>query len=85
VEGNTEGIMGLCKFSKQPKQIKFTALYNGFKHFHYSVVDPLSKSSDNNRNNNKKRPTVEYPYQPINSQHRNMQFAYVIIRAVDSK
>jgi len=72
---------------KRPKQIKFTDLYNGFKHFHYSAADSQSKCSDNNNNNNNnnKRPTVEYPYQPINSQHRNMQFAYVIIRAVDSK
>lgn len=84
MEGHIEGIKRLCKFSERPEQINLTALYKSFQHFHYSVVDTLCKSSDNN-NKKKKRPTVEYPYQPINPQQRNMQFAYLIIRAVDSK
>jgi hypothetical protein len=90
VEGHTEGIMRLCKFSKLPKQIKFTALYNGFKHFHYSAVDPQSKISDdndnnnNNNNNNNKDQQSSTRINQSTQQHRNMQFAYVIIRAVDS-
>lgn len=61
MERNTDGVMRLCKFSKRTKQIKFTVLYKGFKHSHYSVVVPQSKSSDNNNNQKKKKTNSRVP------------------------